>query len=49
MPPTVPVLGVPCVGVVFARLIVEKRDLGPRAFLVPLNDGHTMSQGVTAR
>ncbi|KIK58697.1 hypothetical protein GYMLUDRAFT_74764 [Collybiopsis luxurians FD-317 M1] len=49
MPPTVPVLGVPCTAIVFARLFVDEEDLGPAMFLVPLNDGQTMYLGVTAK
>ncbi|KIK58932.1 hypothetical protein GYMLUDRAFT_1005358 [Collybiopsis luxurians FD-317 M1] len=49
MPPTVPVLYVPCTAIVFARLFVDEEDLGPAMFLVPLNDGRTMYPGVTAK
>ncbi|KZV69236.1 acyl-CoA dehydrogenase NM domain-like protein [Peniophora sp. CONT] len=48
MPPTVPV-GVPTVGVVFARLVVDGAPRGIRPFVVMLNDGSSMSKGVTCR
>ncbi|PIL33677.1 hypothetical protein GSI_04301 [Ganoderma sinense ZZ0214-1] len=41
MPPTVPA-GLPCVAVVFARLIVDGEERGHRPFIVPLNDGKHM-------
>ncbi|KAF9069416.1 acyl-CoA dehydrogenase NM domain-like protein [Rhodocollybia butyracea] len=49
MPPTGPVLGKPCVAVVFARLLVAGEDHGVRPFVVTLNDGYNMSPGITAR
>ena len=49
MPPTVPVLGKPCIGIVFARLLVSGQTRGIRPFLVPLNDGYRMNPGVTSR
>ena len=48
MPPTIP-MGVPTIAVVFARLFVSREDYGIRPFLVPLNDGQQMCEGVTAR
>ncbi|TFY64942.1 hypothetical protein EVG20_g5770 [Dentipellis fragilis] len=48
MPPTNP-CGIPCIAVVFARLIVAGANHGIRPFLVPLNDGHTMHRGITAQ
>ncbi|EIW79678.1 acyl-CoA dehydrogenase NM domain-like protein [Coniophora puteana RWD-64-598 SS2] len=49
MPPTVPIKGIPCIAVVFAKLVVDGEDRGPRPFLVPLNDGYSMCKGVTSR
>lgn len=48
MPPTTPV-GVPCVAIVLAKLIVDAEDRGVRPFIVALNDGVHMCAGVTAR
>ncbi|KAJ7611283.1 acyl-CoA dehydrogenase NM domain-like protein [Roridomyces roridus] len=48
MPPTTP-CGMPCVAVVFARLIVHGVDKGIRAILVPLHDGREMFPGITAK
>ncbi|KAI0644435.1 acyl-CoA dehydrogenase NM domain-like protein [Trametes meyenii] len=48
MPPTVPA-GLPCVAVVFAKLIVNGDDRGHRPFVVPLNDGKQMCAGVQSR
>ncbi|PYI11763.1 acyl-CoA dehydrogenase NM domain-like protein [Aspergillus sclerotiicarbonarius CBS 121057] len=48
MPPTMPIVNVPRVGLVMARLIVDDEDRGIRAFVVPLNDGRTMCRGVTS-
>ena len=48
MPPTVPA-GLPCVAVVFARLIVNGEDCGHRPFIVPLNDGKQMCTGIQSR
>ncbi|KAI0768840.1 acyl-CoA dehydrogenase NM domain-like protein [Trametes elegans] len=48
MPPTVPA-GLPCVAVVFAKLIVNGEDRGHRPFLVPLNDGKQMCPGVQSK
>ncbi|KAJ7485054.1 acyl-CoA dehydrogenase NM domain-like protein [Mycena galericulata] len=47
MPPTTP-CGLPCVAVVFARLIVDHVDRGVKPFLVPLHDGHMMYPGITS-
>ncbi|KAF8992116.1 hypothetical protein BDQ17DRAFT_236872 [Cyathus striatus] len=49
MSSTTPVLGIPCIAVVYARLIVNGEYRGIRPFLVSLNDGFNMSKGVTAR
>ncbi|EKM52531.1 uncharacterized protein PHACADRAFT_198586 [Phanerochaete carnosa HHB-10118-sp] len=49
MPPTLPFGGVPRVGVVMARLVVNGVDKGIRPFVVALNDGKEMCKGVTAR
>jgi acyl-CoA oxidase len=48
MPPTVP-CGIPCIGVVFARLIKGGKNEGVFPFIVPLNDGYKMNLGVTAQ
>ena len=48
MPPTVPA-GLPCIGVVFAKLIVDGENRGHRPFVVPLNDGKQMCSGVQSR
>ncbi|KAI0738401.1 acyl-CoA dehydrogenase NM domain-like protein [Daedaleopsis nitida] len=48
MPPTMPA-GLPCVAVVFARLIVGGEERGHRPFIVPLNDGKQMCAGVSSR
>ena len=48
MPPTVPA-GLPCVAVVFAKLIVGGEDRGHRPFVVPLNDGKQMCAGITSK
>ncbi|KAJ7611300.1 acyl-CoA dehydrogenase NM domain-like protein [Roridomyces roridus] len=48
MPPTTP-SGIPCVAVVFARLIVNGVDKGIKPILVPLHDGREMYPGVTSK
>ncbi|KAJ7171664.1 acyl-CoA dehydrogenase NM domain-like protein [Mycena crocata] len=48
MPPTTP-SGMPCVAVVFARLMVGNTDKGIKPFLVPLHDGRTMLPGITTK
>ncbi|KAI0066072.1 acyl-CoA dehydrogenase NM domain-like protein [Artomyces pyxidatus] len=48
MPPTTP-CGIPCVAVVFARLVVEGEDRGVKPFLVPLHDGAHMYEGVVSK
>ncbi|TFK45974.1 acyl-CoA dehydrogenase NM domain-like protein [Heliocybe sulcata] len=48
MPPTVP-CGIPCVAIVFARLIVRGEDRGVKPFLVPLHDGEQMYEGITSK
>lgn len=49
MPPTVPVKGLPCVAIVFAQLYVNGECHGPRPFLVNVNDGYHMCNGVTSK
>ncbi|KAG2076276.1 acyl-CoA dehydrogenase NM domain-like protein [Suillus decipiens] len=49
MPPTVPVKGLPCVAIVFAQLYVNGECRGPRPFLVSMNDGYHMCNGVTSK
>ncbi|KAF7796924.1 hypothetical protein EIP86_008109 [Pleurotus ostreatoroseus] len=48
MPPTIPG-GIPCVSIVFARLIVNNEDRGVKPFLVPLHDGMCMNRGISTR
>ncbi|KAL4250713.1 hypothetical protein ABKN59_005494 [Abortiporus biennis] len=48
MPSTVPA-GKPTVACVIARLIVDGEDRGIRAFVVALNDGKQMCDGIVAR
>ncbi|KAJ7573747.1 acyl-CoA dehydrogenase NM domain-like protein [Mycena floridula] len=48
MPPTTP-SGIPCVSVVFARLIVGNIEKGVKPFLVPLHDGRTMYPGIISK
>ncbi|KAI0818485.1 acyl-CoA dehydrogenase NM domain-like protein [Trametes gibbosa] len=48
MPPTVPA-GLPCIAVVFAKLVVNGQDRGHRPFIVSLNDGQQMCAGVQSR
>lgn len=49
MPPSMPIANIPRVGVVFARLIVGKEDLGLRGFIVPLADKSHMKPGVQSQ
>lgn len=49
MPPTTPIEGFPRVAVVMARLIVNDEDHGARPFIVWLNDGQSMCDGVTSK
>lgn len=49
MPPSMPVANIPRVGIVFARLIVGKENLGIRAFIVPLADKSHMRRGVQSK
>lgn len=49
MPPTIPVLGRPCIAIVYAQLRVDGEARGIRPFVVYINDGKVMSNGVTAR
>ncbi|KAI0633883.1 acyl-CoA dehydrogenase NM domain-like protein [Trametes polyzona] len=48
MPPTVPA-GLPCIAVVFAKLVVNGQDRGHRPFIVALNDGKQMCTGVQCK
>ncbi|KAK0459242.1 uncharacterized protein EV420DRAFT_1269317 [Desarmillaria tabescens] len=48
MPPTVP-CGIPCIAIVFARLVVGNADRGIKPFLVPIHDGEHMHAGVQCR
>ncbi|KAK0479622.1 acyl-CoA oxidase [Armillaria novae-zelandiae] len=49
MPPTVPVLGRPAFGIVWAKLIINSEVTGIRPFLVKINDGKDMGKGISAR
>ncbi|KAH8701956.1 acyl-CoA dehydrogenase/oxidase [Talaromyces proteolyticus] len=49
MPPTTPVNGFPRVAVVIARLVVAGEDRGVRPFIVWLNDGYNMCDGITSK
>ncbi|KAL4791051.1 acyl-CoA dehydrogenase NM domain-like protein [Aspergillus venezuelensis] len=49
MPPTTTRSGFPIVALVIARLVVDSEDRGLRAFIVPINDGRKMCNGVSAR
>ncbi|KLO06946.1 acyl-CoA dehydrogenase NM domain-like protein [Schizopora paradoxa] len=49
MPPAAPFGGMPRVGLVFARLVVEGENRGIRPFIVVLGDGKSMSKGITTR
>jgi hypothetical protein len=49
MPPTTPINGFPRVAVVMARLIVDGEDHGARPFIVWLNDGKNMFDGITSK
>ncbi|KAJ3537256.1 hypothetical protein NMY22_g5662 [Coprinellus aureogranulatus] len=48
MAPTAP-CGLPGVGIVFARLVVDGKDCGVRSFVVDLSDGDKTYPGVTVR
>lgn len=48
MPPTGP-CGIPCVAVVYAKLIVRERNHGIKPFVVWLSDGEYMNPGITAK
>ncbi|KIJ43416.1 hypothetical protein M422DRAFT_60316 [Sphaerobolus stellatus SS14] len=48
MPPTAP-FGIPCVAIVFARLIINGEDHGIRGFVVKLHDGFKMTEGIICR
>ncbi|OKL64197.1 hypothetical protein UA08_00272 [Talaromyces atroroseus] len=49
MPPSTPVSGFPRVAVVMARLIIAGEDRGVRPFIVWLNDGQKMCDGITSK
>ncbi|KAJ7497718.1 acyl-CoA dehydrogenase NM domain-like protein [Mycena latifolia] len=49
MPASIPAGGAPRIAVVMARLIVKGQNAGIRPFVVPLNDGKTMCEGVSCR
>lgn len=49
MPPSTPRIGVPRMGVVFARLVVNQEDHGIKPFIIWLSDGEAMYPGVTSR
>ncbi|TFY67384.1 hypothetical protein EVJ58_g1658 [Rhodofomes roseus] len=49
MPPTIPVLSRPCIAIVFAQLVVDGEKRGIRPFVVTLNDGKSMSKGISAQ
>ncbi|KAF8157720.1 acyl-CoA dehydrogenase/oxidase [Mycena galopus ATCC 62051] len=49
MPASIPAGGLPRIAVVMARLIIQGRDYGIRPFVVSLNDGKSMSEGVSCR
>ncbi|CCM05800.1 uncharacterized protein FIBRA_08034 [Fibroporia radiculosa] len=48
MPPTSP-LGIPCVAVVFARMMVGGDDHGVKPFVVQLHDGKDMAKGIVCK
>ncbi|RAK97434.1 acyl-CoA oxidase [Aspergillus ibericus CBS 121593] len=48
MPPSAPVAGLPRIALVFAHLFVDGENRGIRAFIVPLNNGRQMHQGIKA-
>ena len=48
MAPTVPA-GLPCIAVVFAKLIVNADDRGHRPFVVSINDGKQMCTGIKSK
>lgn len=48
MPPTCPVVGIPKVALVVARLIVEGEDRGCRTFIVPLCNEKGMYRGISS-
>ncbi|PYH88115.1 hypothetical protein BO71DRAFT_436066 [Aspergillus ellipticus CBS 707.79] len=48
MPPSMPVVNLPRIALVMAKLIVDDEDRGIRPFIVSLNDGQTMCKGVTS-
>ncbi|KAJ7466237.1 acyl-CoA oxidase [Mycena galericulata] len=49
MPASILAGGVPRIAVVMARLVAQGRDCGIRPFVVPLNDGKSMCEGVSCR
>ncbi|EGN94430.1 hypothetical protein SERLA73DRAFT_125935 [Serpula lacrymans var. lacrymans S7.3] len=46
MPASTPLFGIPKVALVMARLLVDGHDRGPRFFIVPICNAHTMYTGV---
>ncbi|KIJ27122.1 hypothetical protein M422DRAFT_271734 [Sphaerobolus stellatus SS14] len=48
MPPTAP-FGIPCVAIIFARLMVAEEDHGIRGFVVMLHHGVSMLPGITCK
>ncbi|KAJ7121261.1 acyl-CoA oxidase [Mycena crocata] len=49
MPASIIAGGVPRIAVVMARLLVKGQNRGIRPFVVPLNDGRSMHEGVSCR
>ncbi|KAJ6494960.1 hypothetical protein DFH09DRAFT_1052742 [Mycena vulgaris] len=49
MPASIPAGGSPRIAVVMARLLVNGKNYGIRPFVVPLNDGKSMCEGVSCR
>ncbi|KAJ3758743.1 hypothetical protein EV360DRAFT_82793 [Lentinula raphanica] len=49
MPPVTTISGMPAIGVVFSRLVVEGKFHGIRAVMVSLTDGKNMCKGVSSR
>ncbi|KAJ3833894.1 acyl-CoA dehydrogenase NM domain-like protein, partial [Lentinula raphanica] len=49
MPPVTTISGMPTIGVVFSRLVVEGKFHGIRAVMVSLTDGKNMCKGVSSR
>lgn len=49
MPPTTSLAGIPCVAVVFARLLVNGESQGVEPFIVPINDSTRVRLGIASR